>query len=265
MSNPHTPGYLRIGLDVHHVLSRDSDDRDAPKFLVLDPGAYAFLVLLYLRYGLGCLYICSRINGSSLEWIDRAGNHCKHWVLQFLEEIGLFEMGFPRDNLEMCNTWYAKGDFAFRHNLSCYVDDHFECLAGIYEASPSTDLIMYNNVERHRGEFHVHYKSRNRSDFAAVSRHVHVADNWRQLADWCNLPTNPNIWQLLNEGGPPNRPHDMRLVEHCAGALTRHTIPRAPPHAPSPAAVRAELEREATTASSFAGSKTSCSRGGAWH
>ena len=204
----------RLGLDVHHVISVAAP-HGTPAFQLVDTDVYIFIVLYKLVHGLDGLYVCSRINSSSLEWTASNGDHRKHFVLKFLEEIGLLDMGLPRQNIESCMTFGEKGSFAQRHHLRCFVDDRFECLAGIHHSSPDTELVQYDNGTQFKGWFRANKSCRRSDDFDEIFEKIWVMSDWRELAKWCSLPTDDAVWSWLGERVPPHCDYDPRVPDHC--------------------------------------------------
>ena len=205
----------RLGLDVHHVITVEAP-KGTPSYQCVDKGAYTFIVLYKLIYGLGELYLCSRINSPSLEWVSKYGSECKHFVLRLIEDIGLLDMGLPRDNIDSCQVVSEKGSFAKRHELRCFVDDRFDCLAGIHRVSPYTEwLVQYTNDPMFNGKLRADKACRRSSDFNAIYKRVWVMSDWRELAEWCGLPTDDAIWSWLGDRLPPAHDYDPGVLEHC--------------------------------------------------
>ena len=204
----------RLGLDVHNVISV-SAPHGTPAFQLVDTDVYIFIVLYKLVHGIDGLYVCSRINSSSLEWTASNGDHRKHFVLKFLEEIGLLDMGLPRQNLESCQSFDEKGTFAQRHHLRCFVDDRFECLAGIHHSSPDTELVQYTNNPQFKGWFRANRSCRRSDDFNEIFEKIWVASDWRELAQWCSLPTDDAVWSWLGDRVPPRCDYDPQVPYHC--------------------------------------------------
>ena len=208
----------RLGLDVHHVITVDAK-HGTPMHKTIDKDVFIFIVLYKLTYGLNQLYICSRINSPSLEVIDEYGGNSKHYVLRCLEDIGLLDMGLPRNNIDSCTTFEEKGMFAQFHNLRCFVDDRFECLAGIHHHSPDTELIQYTNDPYHQGRFRARHSCRNDPDFSEISDKIWVMSRWRELAHWCGLPTGDDIWAWLGQRVPPLHAYDSEVPDLCRALL----------------------------------------------
>ena len=225
----------RLGLDVHHVISVDAP-KGTPSCQLVDKDAYILIVLYKLTHGLDELYLCSRINSPSLEWTRNDGSVSKHFVLRFLEDIGLLDMGLPRENIESCMFVHEKGSFASLHSLRCFVDDRFDCLSAIHRSSPDTELVQYTNDPCWNGHLRASRYDRRSSDFDDICNKVWVMSDWRELAEWCGLPTDDALWSWLGERVPPHCDYDPRVLDHCRElffpALPRQLSPT-PKHRPS--------------------------------
>ena len=223
----------RCGVDIGNVLSKRYRNwgYKVQTWRYVDPsGAYPFCMLFCLAYGAENLFPISRTNNGTWHTFD--GKY-EAWVVRFIRDLGLFDMGVPEDNLKICNEWWEKGEIAFNLNLAQFIDDRLECLMAVFSLVPHCDLWCYTNDER--GPF-VKRDSREypfdvqhqRVFFNSLSR----CDNWRTMARNCDLEnllkfTNYSfneIWEYLIIHGPPRKPHTKWVMNWVKDELHRPVI-----------------------------------------
>ena len=76
----------------------------------IDEGAYAFVVLYRIKYGIQNLTVSSRTNAGKK--YTHAGNSC--FVTKIVASLGLFEMGMPERNFHVCKEVWEKAEFLSR-------------------------------------------------------------------------------------------------------------------------------------------------------
>ena len=127
-------GTMRVGIDVGDVLSRKMGGRlDNHRWRAAETGAYPFLVMLVCAIGARNVYIISRTTRGSW-WSEYRGKRVPAWVIAFLEDLGLFAMGAPRDNVAICSSCSGpdgKSVAARRFRLTHFIDDNLECLYAV--------------------------------------------------------------------------------------------------------------------------------------
>ena len=127
-------GTMRVGIDVGDVLSRKMGGRlDNHRWRAAETGAYPFLVMLVCAIGARNVYIISRTTRGSW-WSEYRGKRVPAWVIAFLEDLGLFAMGVPRDNVAICSSCSGpdgKSVAARRFRLTHFIDDNLECLYAV--------------------------------------------------------------------------------------------------------------------------------------
>ena len=208
---------MRVGIDVGDVLSRKMGGRlDNHRWRAAETGAYPFLVMLVCAIGARNVYIISRTTRGSW-WSEYRGKRVPAWVIAFLEDLGLFAMGVPRDNVAICSSCSGPGGksvAARRFRLTHFIDDNLECLYAVsVEAGLPTKLVLFQT--------RLHWSDLPR-DAPAGTRdqmRVNTAESFREVADMfklLNTTAKSELWAaLVNEGPPLNAPN---LRKHLAWA-----------------------------------------------
>ena len=211
----------RCGVDIGNVLSKRSTNlgHKVQAWKSADPsGAYAFCMLFCFAYGAENLFLVSRTNNGT--WHTFNGKH-EAWVVRFIRELGLFDMGVPEDNLKICKEYWEKGKIARDHNLGRFIDDRFDCLMGVSYLVPDCDLWCYTNDERGpRRQYTTEYPldAQQREEFFNSTNYC---DNWRAMASHWDLEnllkfkhySFDDIWGYLIIHGPPRKPHTKWLMD----------------------------------------------------
>ena len=223
----------RCGVDIGNVLSKRYKNwgYKVQTWRYADPsGAYAFCMLFCLAYGAENLFPVSRTNNGTWHTFD--GKY-EAWVVRFIRDLGLFDMGVPEDNLKICSEWWEKAEIALNLDLAQFIDDRLECLMGVFSLVPDCDLWCYTNDER--GPF---FKRDSRGYPFDVQQQkvffnsLSVCDNWRTMASNCDLENLLNftnysfndIWEYLIIHGPPNKPHTKWLMNWVQDELHQPVI-----------------------------------------
>ena len=197
-----------VGLDIGHVLSRDTPSRRHDHEAV-DEGAYAFCLLFTLTHGVDNLRVISRTNAG--ERFNRGGTAV--WVTQFLRDgLGLPDLGLDFDHFRVCKTYNDKGPIAAEFGVVGFVDDRVDCLLSIHTHCPDATLFAYSNGPRGVSEL-----SRRDAWYAPATfwRKLHYLEGgWRELARYyslrgCDTP----LWDDLIRRSPPNYPHSPETVD----------------------------------------------------
>jgi hypothetical protein len=222
-----------LGLDVGDVLSVKGDNQWEPHWVTADPGAVAFLVLFKVRYG-SRFKVFSRVNSTRRSWINGAGKQCWHWVLNFIQAIGLPDMGVDWDDIHLVKTKWKKGGLAKSNGLKAYVDNSFENLYHIGMQCPNCRLIQYNNNGFNTGAFTVKQRDRDLVNFTEIAEKVIVIRSWYELAMMCKLPVTQQLWDSVVRASPPYHPWSLSLVHMVECQLYDLTqVPRQPPCRPT--------------------------------
>jgi hypothetical protein len=221
-----------LGLDVGDVLSvKGGAQWDAP-WKTADPGAVAFLVFFKVRYG-AKFKVFSRVNNPRRSWINAAGKQCWHWVLNFIDSIGIPAMGIDWDDIHLVHTGLEKAALSKSHRLNAYVDNSFENLYHIGMQCPNCRLVMYNNNGFNTGEITFKARDRDLANFAEIADQIIVIRSWYELAMLCKLPVTHQLWDRVERASPPYHPWSSSLVNMVECQLNDGTqVPRQPPCRP---------------------------------
>ena len=95
------------------------------------PGFFAFLILFLAKFGAKCLHVISRVNNPY---------NPEAWVIHFCRDIGLFDLGMPRENLHLVRHKTGKqGKGVVAHEIGCthFIDDSAKVFLNITNTPPT--------------------------------------------------------------------------------------------------------------------------------
>ena len=218
------------GLDVGDVLSVKGGDKWDEPWTRADPGAVAFVIFYILRYG-ALLAVCARVNHTKRCWFNRFGEQW-HWVLRFLYDIGLSDMGVAWGDMQLVYHGWQKAGLAKRSGLKAYVDNNFENLYHIGMQCPNCALIQYNNNGVDTGEFTFDAAHQQLPNFPEVADRVITVSSWWQMANLFKLPVSQQLWETVVKATPPYHPWSMSVFWMVDQKLGCGLVPKRPPFTP---------------------------------
>ncbi len=201
-----------LGLDVGDVLSKKyTCNVGDPPYLSADPGAVAFVVFYIVRYG-PKLTVASRVNRPFKSWFDKNGWEQWHWIMRFLDALGLCDMGVDWDDCHLVYT--AKDKPAHLTTVKAVVDNDFENLwyIGMDPDCQNCALIQYSNNGRDTGKFTAHRGAERWYGFREISAKVMAISSWYDLARFCKLPVSAGLWDVVEKASPPYHPWSKSLL-----------------------------------------------------
>ena len=168
-----------LGVDIGGVLSQYTDTRpsDDAIYRSVDPGAYPFIMLYALQFGLEHFAIISRTNQGSKT--SHSGRH-DSWVTKFVKALGVEELGMPYGNFSVCKQWRQKGNIAASHpQFRMMVDDTEDVLRYIHARVPHAELKLYSSSGQPRRtgrrKLDIPWSSDDENSFHAQMSHVIMA------------------------------------------------------------------------------------------
>ena len=87
--------------------------------------------------------IARTVHGS---WHTRSGKS-ESWVVRFLRDLGLMDMGVSDKNIELCKNDSDKVSIAFNHCIGAMIDESYDCLQAVHRCLPECEKLCYSNSE----------------------------------------------------------------------------------------------------------------------
>ena len=223
----------KIGINVVNTLSvRLTGDASISgqlsPYQAADPtGAYPFCLLYATAYGVDNIVVIARtVQGS---WHTRNGKS-ESWVVRFLRDLGLVDMGVSDKNIKVCKNDSDKGSIAFNHCIGAMIDDSYDCLQAVHRCLPECEKLCYSNSEDGPNRPTEPFED----TFWGTVEYHHP--DWRAMARRFKLDTLvfPSssfdaVWDQLLAWGPPNAPHHWSHLAFLDRALHPAPVPRAMP------------------------------------
>ena len=170
--------------------------------------------------------IARTVHGS---WHTRSGKS-ESWVVRFLRDLGLMDMGVLDKNIELCKNDSDKGSIAFNHCIGAMIDESYDCLQAVHRCLPECEKLCYSNSEDGPNRPTEPFEN----TFWGTVEYHHP--DWRAMARRFKLDTLvfPSssfdaVWDQLLAWGPPNAPHHWSHLAFLDRALHPAPVPRAMP------------------------------------
>jgi len=223
-----------FGTDIGDVLSKKGFNVWDPHWWTADPGAVAFMVFFRVRYGTKKVKVISRVKNIRKSWVNGSGKECWHWVMQFLDVVGVSDLGVDWDDVYLVRNGPDKSHLPVTRCLKVYVDNSFENLYHIGMACPSCRLVQYNNNGSDTGKLTYSDFDKARSNFEEIADRCIVASSWYDIALMCKLPVSKQLWDIVLKASPPYHPWSMSILHMVECQYDRTLVPRPPPRYPGP-------------------------------
>ena len=232
----------RLGIDIGRVLSQRNDAHNAPPYVGADPGAYAFCMLYAYHYGPDMLSIITRTKMGFP--YNREGKPA--WVTRFIEDMGLFDVGMPSENMQVVKTWEEKGERAEWLELAGFIDDTFDCLYSVWNARGSENVVCFGYANDSDG-----FRRTQIDPIDDFWNDIVYLNDWQHAAKIFKLPgLETGLWSLLSRRGPPNRRHERGVFKLIERHLNKHELHMPHPMASGPIRPGGAPERPKSSAQS---------------